>query len=144
MPAKMNIPVSFYFQKAASLKERTRLKRFIKNMVSRNSVSIKDIKVVFCDDHYLLNINKIHLKHNYFTDIITFDYSRKKQLEAEIYISVDRVKENALELGVSFRSELHRVIFHGILHLLGYKDKNPRDKSQMRSMEDVWIKAYGF
>ena len=144
MSSRMKIPVSFYFQKKASLKERIRLKLFIKKMISHNGGSIKDIRVVFCDDHYLLNINKIHLKHNYFTDIITFDYSRKKQLEAELYISVDRVKENASDLGASFRCELHRVVFHGILHLLGYKDKNPRDKSQMRSMEDSWLKAYGF
>lgn len=137
------VPIRFCFQQATPLRDRLRLKSFIKKMVAKEGFLIKDIQVVFCDDNYILNINKLYLKHNYFTDIITFDYSDKNELTAELYISRDRVKENAAGLGVSFRSELHRVVFHGILHLLGYKDKKPMEQARMRSMEDKWLSSYG-
>jgi rRNA maturation RNase YbeY len=143
MAVTKKTPVRFCFQKATPLRDRQRLKLFIKKMVGKEGYLIKDIQVVFCDDNYLLNINKLYLKHNYLTDIITFDYSEKSELTAELYISCDRVKENASGFAVSFRSELHRVIFHGILHLIGYKDKKPVDQSRMRSMEDKWLTSYG-
>ena len=92
---------------------------------------------------FLLNINRQHLSHDYYTDIITFDLSEKKNiLEAEIYISVDRVRDNAKALGNPFYLELHRVIFHGLLHLMGYKDKQASDQKKMRKAEDDLLTKY--
>ncbi len=111
---------------------------------------------VFCSDKYLLQMNKQFLQHDYYTDIITFDLSAHPQkktaakkpkadagpIEGEIYISIDRVKENAAGLGLSFNEELSRVMFHGVLHLLGLKDKTKAQKQEMRLAEDAWIKGF--
>lgn len=100
------------------------------------------VNYIFCTDKALLKINQDFLKHDYYTDIITFDLSEGDEVVAEIYISIDRVKDNARKLGVSFQRELHRVIFHGALHLCGYKDKSPKDSTMMRNREDFYLKKY--
>jgi rRNA maturation RNase YbeY len=102
------------------------------------------LNIIFCSDEHLLGINRDFLQHDYYTDIITFDLSASSNapLEAELYISVDRVKENATTLGQPFYRELHRVIFHGLLHLLGYKDKQKKDQALMREMEERLLEAY--
>ncbi len=101
------------------------------------------LNFIFCPDNYLLEINRKYLKHDYYTDIITFPYQQHPEaLEADIYISIDRVKENATNLGVSFQDELLRVIIHGVLHLLGYKDKSPEDLARMRDMEEQCLQRY--
>lgn len=98
---------------------------------------------IFCSDEYLLNINKAHLQHDYYTDIITFDLSvSKSETIGEIYISIDRVRDNAANLKVSIKEELHRVIFHGALHLCGYKDKTPKHEKEMRRAEDKYLSMY--
>ena len=94
-----------------------------------------NINFIFCSDPYLLEINKKYLEHDYLTDIITFQQS-ELSIEGDIFISIDRVKDNAARLNISFEEELHRVMAHGILHLLGYKDKSPEDKLQMTHKED--------
>lgn len=105
---------------------------------------IHSLNIIFCSDEYLLGINQQYLKHDYFTDIITFDLStdKKRSIMAELYISYDRVKENAKQLGSTTTKELHRVVFHGLLHLLGYKDKLKKDQIAMRQMEDKLISLY--
>lgn len=101
------------------------------------------LSYIFCSDSYLLVINQQYLEHDDYTDIITFDLSSSpKEIVGEVYISIDRVKENAHELSVSFNTELHRVIFHGALHLCGYKDKSIKDASVMRFKEDKYLKLY--
>ena len=95
-----------------------------------------DINYIFCSDNYLHQINFQYLDHDTFTDIITFDQSDKDQIEGDIFISIDRVHENANERNISFVNELHRVMIHGILHLLGYNDKTPKEKQLMREKED--------
>ena len=100
---------------------------------------VEDLSYVFCTDDYLLDLNKKFLRHNTFTDIITFDYSKGKKISAEIYISTQRVEENAKNLGVPFRKELHRVMIHGVLHCMGYSDKTQRAKSAMRKKEDKYL-----
>ena len=100
------------------------------------------INYVFCTDKVLLEINRKYLKHDLFTDIITFDLSESRSVRAEIYISIDQVRENARMLGVSFKSELHRVIFHGILHLCGFMDKSKSEREKMREKEDYYLKRY--
>lgn len=140
----MTIPsIQFNFLMAASLKDRTRLKEFIGKMVKKEGRRLEAINYIFCSDVYLLGINKEYLQHDFFTDIITFNLSEKGQpINAEIYISVERVRENAASYNTSFRQELLRVIFHGVLHLCGYKDKAPKDAKLMRQMEDKWVSAY--
>jgi probable rRNA maturation factor len=137
---------TIFFNKAdknTTLTNKVALKAFIEKQVKKEGLTIESLQYVFCSDKYLLGINKQFLQHDYYTDIISFDLSEVPgQLLAEVYISVDRVKENAKLLDVSYSTELLRVIFHGALHFCGYKDKKPADAKLMRSMEEKWIKAY--
>ena len=138
--------MTIFFNKAdkgTSLANRILLKSFIEKQLSKEGIAIEALQYVFCSDDYLLNINKQFLNHDYYTDIISFDLSEEKGvLIGDIYISIDRVKENAKTHGNKYVHELLRVIFHGALHLCGYKDKKPADAKLMRSMEDKWLKAY--
>jgi len=125
------------------LPNRTELKTFIRGIFKREGKKMEGLLYIFCDDRYLLDINKRYLKHEDFTDIISFDLSSDPTLiHGEIYISVERVRENAAKLGVSFKEELHRVVFHGALHLCGYKDKLKSDQVIMREMEDRYLGLY--
>lgn len=101
-----------------------------------------DITYVFCSDKYLLSINKQYLKHNYFTDIITFDYTEGKVISGDIFISVDRVADNAKTYKTTFQNELLRVIIHGVLHLAGYTDKTSSKARQMREKEDYYLSLW--
>ncbi len=126
-----------------SLQERKRLKGFISELFKSHEKELGSLTYVFCSDKYLLDINRKFLKHDYYTDIITFDLSpTQKIVEGEIYISADRVRANARELGVSLKEELHRVMFHGALHLCGYADKKVKDKKKMRLEEDRNLRIY--
>ena len=126
------------------LKQRNRLKSFLASTAVSAKRPLGSLNIIFCSDEHLLGINRDYLQHDYYTDIITFDLSpsSKAPLEAELYISIDRVKENASILGQPFYRELHRVIFHGLLHLLGYKDKLTKDQTLMREMEDRLLAEY--
>lgn len=137
--------ISFSFETKIKLEKRLLLKHFLKRMNMQEGSKINGLSFVFCSDIFLLNINKSFLNHNYFTDIITFNLNTKRseKAEGEIYISVDRVKDNAVKYGVSINKELHRVIFHGILHLCGYKDKTKKQQAVMRTMEDFYLKKFG-
>jgi rRNA maturation RNase YbeY len=129
--------------KGTSLRFRTKLKAFISKQCQKEGVRIEALQYVFCSDAYLLDINKRFLNHDFYTDIISFDLSEKKgSLVGDVYISIERVKENAKTEGNLYMHELLRVIFHGALHFCGYKDKKPADVKVMRSMEDKWLKAY--
>ena len=108
----------------------------------RQKCDIELIQYVFCSDHYLLAINRDYLKHDTLTDIITFDYSNGRHLEGEIYISIDRVRENARLFEVPFSEELKRVLVHGVLHLAGHSDKSAREKAQMRKREDACLSLW--
>ncbi len=137
--------VCFFFQGVKiSLAKRTQLKKYIQSIFKREGKELMSINYIFCTDKALLEINRQFLTHDFYTDIITFGLSEKgTPIQSEIYISVDRVKDNARQLGVSFKSELHRVIFHGVLHLCGYKDKSRRDLEKMRGKEEFYLKKYG-
>ncbi len=136
--------IQFYFlDRKPVLKERTRLKIFIEKLFLTEKKPLGNLSYIFCSDEHLLTINKDFLKHDFYTDVITFDLSSsKKQIEGEVYVSVDRIKDNAKQFGTSFKEELHRVIFHGALHLCGYKDKNKADGQQMRLAENKYLKLY--
>ena len=140
------MPHTIFFNnadKSTSLRSRTELKTFINKQCLKEGVHIKTLQYVFCSDAFLLDINKRFLNHNFYTDIISFDLSEQNgSLIGDVYISIDRVKENAKTEGNLYTHELLRVIFHGALHFCGYKDKKPADQKTMRSMEDKWLKAY--
>jgi len=140
------MPHTIFFNNAdrfTSLRSRTELKTFINKQCLKEGVHIETLQYVFCSDTFLLDINKRFLNHNFYTDIISFDLSEQKgRLIGDVYISIDRVKENAKTEGNLYTHELLRVIFHGALHFCGYKDKKPADQKTMRSMEDKWLKAY--
>ncbi len=140
----MCMAISFFkADSGVTLANRAALKSFIEKRVHKEGFTIDSLTYVFCSDKYLLKINKDFLAHNYYTDIISFDLSEVPgQLIGEVYISIDRVKDNAKTHGTSLKEELHRVIFHGALHFCGYKDKKPTDAKKMREMEDRWLSAY--
>ena len=123
--------------------ERLRLKAHIEHIFKRERKNLSSLTYIFCSDKYLLTINTEFLNHDDYTDIITFCLSEPREpIVGEIYISADRVKENAQNLDNSINEELHRVIFHGALHLCGYKDKAPGDKKKMTKAEDRNLKMY--
>jgi probable rRNA maturation factor len=135
--------VCFFFDKTnPALRSRTALKQFITSIFKKERKSLESLNFVFCTDKKLLEINREWLKHDEYTDIISFDLSETEAIKGEIYISVTRVKENATKHGFSFNKELHRVIFHGVIHLCGYKDKNPSEIRLMRAQEDKYLSLY--
>lgn len=99
-----------------------------------------EISIIICSDDELLEINRKHLSHDYFTDIITFDYSEGANVNGDLFVSIDRIKENADKFEVRFEEELHRVIFHGALHMMGYNDKSKEEQTLMRSKENHYLK----
>lgn len=136
--------VYFFYEKSGfRLDNRQTLKSFIEGVFKKEKKKLSSINYIFCTDKRLLEINRSYLKHDYLTDIITFDLSENTETIAEVYISVDRVKENARNNKISFKNELHRVIFHGALHLCGYKDKKRVDIAMMRQKEDQYLSLYG-
>ena len=121
------------------LKEDESITKWLKDAISTEDKELGEINYIFCDDQYLLKKNQEYLQHDTFTDIITFDYTEEKRLSADIFISIERVKENAIIFAVPFETELRRVIIHGILHLIGYKDKSAEDAETMRSKENFYL-----
>ena len=115
------------------------LRNWITKTVSDEGYIIGDLSFVFCDDAYLHKINLEFLEHDTLTDIVTFDYSSENIVSGEIYISAERVEENANQFSQDFDMEIHRIIIHGVLHLLGYKDKTPKDKLLMTNKEDYYL-----
>ncbi|MDO4736031.1 MAG: rRNA maturation RNase YbeY [Bacteroidia bacterium] len=128
-----------FYQKETkfNLQYKAIVKKWIKGVVEASGKRVGDINIIFCDDESLLEINKQFLNHNYYTDIITFDYCEGVTISGELYISVDTVEANAKEYEVSFRDEMHRVIIHGILHLIGFDDHSEQQTAQMREQEDL-------
>ena len=126
------------------LPEKLRRKRWLKSLATTAGYRVQELNYVFCSDEYLFQMNVDYLNHDTYTDIITFDLSESKKgtIAAEIYISYDRVKDNATQMKTPISKELHRVIFHGLLHLLGYKDKLKKDQNRMREMEDKLLTKY--
>lgn len=122
---------------------RTKLKSFLLKQLKKEGKVVETINFIFCDDAYLLNFNQQYLNHDTLTDIITFELSPKSQpLVSDVYISVERVKDNAAHFNTGFSKELHRVIFHGCLHLAGYKDKTKSDQISMQTKENEWLDKY--
>ena len=124
--------IEFFSETEFEFSDEDSVKDWVTKTIVSEGFKEGDLTFIFCDDEYLHKINLEFLNHDTLTDIITFDYTLGKEIHGEIYISIDRVKENASEFNVSFEEELHRVIIHGVLHLCGYKDKSETDEKQMQ------------
>lgn len=131
--------ISFNYEIDFNLDEEQSFSNWITNTILEENCKEGEINYIFCSDNYLHKLNVDFLNHDTLTDIISFDYSVGKELHGEIYISVDRVKENASDFNVSFEDEMARVIIHGVLHYCGYKDKSEDDEKMMRSKEDYYL-----
>jgi len=124
------------------LKNRLKVRSWVKSILDSESKKPGDITYVFCNDEYLAGMNEKYLKHNTLTDIITFDYSEQGILSGDIFISVERVKENAVSFNTTPNQEMGRVMAHGVLHLSGYKDKTIEDKRVMRAKEELYLSTF--
>lgn len=134
------IMVSYFFEDTNFKFNRRRLtSQWLKFTAESEIKRIGQVNIIFCSDNYILDINQKYLQHDYFTDIITFDYCEGKSLSGDLFISVDTVRENAIFYGTEFDDELNRVIVHGLLHLIGYDDHSEEDQKTMRSKEDYYL-----
>lgn len=139
-PARVNF---FYQDVSFSFSNRSAVKSFLKKLFANEGHKLNELNIIFCTDEALLEINRTFLQHDYYTDIITFPLSTGSEpIQAELYISSDRVRDNAKQGNVSFKEELHRVIFHGCLHLAGYGDKSSQQIKKMREREDHYLRLY--
>lgn len=130
--------INFFVEEISfNLKDKLKLKNWIKEICVSEGKIVGNLNYIFTSNQAVLGINKEYLKHNYFTDIITFNYNQEKLINGDLYISIDKVRENAVEYGQEFNMELHRVIIHGVFHLLGYGDSSPNEETVMRKKEDL-------
>ena len=134
--------ISFNYETKFKLAKKSDYSGWLSRVIQSESKSEGDINYIFCDDDFLLGINQQYLNHDTLTDIISFDYSVGNELHGDVFISIQRVRENAIEFDVVFEEELKRVMVHGVLHYCGYKDKSAKDKREMRLKEDEKIKLF--
>ena len=134
------MPVFFHNEDVDfSIQQKNKKKRWLKAVIDHLDFKLGNISVIFCSDDYLLNLNKKHLNHNYYTDVITFNYCSNKTISGDIFVSVDRVRAFSIDTNTSFLSEINRVIVHGVLHLCGFDDKKPDEILKMRKLEDLYL-----
>ena len=136
--------VNFFSEKKTfKITKKKKIRLLVKEICKVEGVDISFLNYIFCTDKYLLEINRKHLNHNFLTDIITFDFSENNNTaEGDLYISVDRIEDNAKKYRVLFTKELIRVVIHGLLHLIGYKDGSEKEKKRMRSLENKYLSLY--
>jgi len=134
--------IEFHYELDFTLKEVDSYISWINNCCTSDGYTVKELNYIFCDDTYLLELNQKYLNHDTLTDIITFDYSHGKVVSGDIYISIERVAENSITFGVSLTNELLRVMAHGVLHLMGFKDKSENDIALMRKKEEEKINLF--
>ena len=132
--------ISYFFEDTDFIfKGKSLNNRWLKLVAESEIRRIGQISIIFCSDNYILDVNQKYLQHDYFTDIITFDYCEGDKLSGDLFISVDTVRDNAVEYGSDFKDELNRVMVHGILHLIGYDDHSDEDVKEMRSKENYYL-----
>lgn len=135
--------ISFHYELDFKIEDEQKIETWIKDLILEESCVLKELTYIFCDDEYLLKINQEHLNHDYYTDIITFDYD-ENELHSDLFISIDRVRDNAKTYSKTFENEFCRVVAHGVLHLCGYKDKTEEEEKEMRSKEDYYLSKLKF
>jgi len=134
------VPVFFHNEDVDfPIQQKNKKKRWLKDVIEHLNFKLGNISVIFCSDDYLLSLNKKHLNHNYYTDVITFNYCSNKTISGDIFVSVDRVRAFSIDTNTSFLSEINRVIVHGVLHLCGFDDKKPDEILRMRKLEDLYL-----
>ena len=134
--------IHFNYETDFELVDETLYASWLSDVITSENKHEGDINYIFCDDEYLLEINRQYLDHDTLTDIISFDYSERNTLQGDIFISIERVKDNASDFGVLFEDELKRVMVHGVLHYCGYKDKSEADEKMMRQKEEEKMKSF--
>lgn len=137
------IEILFEDIKPIKIKKR-KIVNSVKFLINNEIKQLGDLSIILCSDNYLLKINKQYLKHDYYTDIITFDYVEGNRISGDLFISIERIKENSVEYNTTLIKELYRVMFHGVLHLIGYNDKNAEEKKVMREKEDFYLSEVDF
>lgn len=137
--------IEIFYEDIQPLKlQKSDIQKYVKVLINKEIKIFGDITIIFCSDKYLLDINIEYLNHNYFTDIITFNYVEGNTISGDLFISIERIKENAVEFNTPWIKELYRVVFHGVLHLVGYNDKTTAEKSVMRKKEDIYLSEVDF
>lgn len=134
--------VTFNYETDFDLKDENLLEYWIDNVASKKGFSLGELNYIFCDDEYLHKLNVEFLQHDTLTDVISFDNTLGKLISGDIYISIERVADNAKDFEVSFIEELHRVMIHGVLHYMGYKDKTETEKKEMRNAENLALSEF--
>ena len=134
--------INFNYETDFQLHDESLFSDWISRVIASEAKKEGDINYIFCDDEFLLDVNQKYLNHDYYTDIISFDYSVGNELHGDVFVSVERVRENAIDFNVAFEEELKRVIIHGILHYCGYKDKTEAEEQTMRTKEDQKIEMF--
>lgn len=137
--------IELFYEDIKPLKlQKKHIRKHVKMLINNELKNSGDISIIFCSDKYLLDINIEYLDHNYFTDIITFNYVEGNTISGDLFISIDRVMENAIDFNATWLKEVYRVIFHGVLHLVGYNDKTAVEKQTMREKEDLYLSEVDF
>ena len=137
--------INFFFEDIPQFSiDITSLKNHVNKLIINELKISGDLSIIFCSDNYLLVMNKQYLNHNYYTDIITFDYVEENVISGDLFISIDRLKENSQKYGNELIKEIYRVVFHGILHLVGYKDKTDIEKTLMTNKENYYLGEVDF
>ncbi|NLN33504.1 MAG: rRNA maturation RNase YbeY [Flavobacteriaceae bacterium] len=134
--------IAFFYETDFQISNEEKWKDWLDHSVRKQGFETEEINYIFCDDEYLLQINIEYLAHDYYTDVIGFQYSEGKNLVGDIYISIDRVKENAIENRVEFHNELARVMIHGILHFMNFRDETEEEEEEMRKNEDKYLSFF--
>lgn len=134
--------INYFFENIDSKAIHPSTSEWLENLIITENKKLGDINYIFCDDDYLLQVNRDYLDHDYYTDIITFDYVKGKTISGDIFVSLPRILDNASTLSQDFDQEFNRVLAHGILHLCGYKDKTEEEQIQMREKEDFYINQF--
>ncbi|UBB89002.1 rRNA maturation RNase YbeY [Candidatus Kaistella beijingensis] len=134
--------IQFFFENIDEIPISTATISWLEDVIKTENKKLGEINYIFCDDEYLLKVNQDFLDHDYYTDIITFDYVKGKTISGDIFVSLPRISDNAKTLVRDFNSEFHRVLAHGILHLMGYKDKTEEEITVMRQKEDFYLNVF--
>lgn len=134
--------IVFFYETNFGIEKESEWKKWIEEVVAEYGFRPKEINYIFSDDEYLLGINQDFLSHDYYTDVISFQYTKGVELVGDVYISVERVRDNAEKRSIAFEEELARVMVHGVLHFVGFKDKTESEKMEMRMAEDKWLSVF--
>ena len=134
--------INYFFENTDKKEIQPQTSAWLEDLIMTENKKPGDINYIFCDDDYLLKVNQDYLDHDYYTDIITFDYVKGKKISGDIFVSLPRILDNASTLSQDYESEFRRVLAHGLLHLCGYKDKTEEEESTMRQKEDFYINRY--